>query len=75
MDADLPTSDGKEQPWKDFWPPKLNTFSAEELAEMPWLSWKPDPEKPDSKPWYEWLKKDNGVIGDATGVVSRRGAG
>ena len=44
----------RTQPWKAFWPLKAEEFGAEERAGMPWLTWKPDPRKPDEKPWRQW---------------------
>ena len=65
--------DGKVQPWKAFWPPRLDAVSEEELKKMPWLTWGPDPDNPDGKPWYDWMMRDTEAA--LPGVVCRRGAG
>jgi hypothetical protein len=68
----MPVPEGpKEQPWKAFWPRKANEATAEELKKMPWLNYEPDPEKPDVKPWYSWMRNDER---DPSGIISRRGA-
>ena len=47
----------KIQPWKAWWPPKnTESLSEEEIARQPWLTWKPDPNRPNDKPWYDWVK-------------------
>ena len=63
----------KIQPWKAFWPPNLDHIHPEDLKKMPWLTWKPDPDHPDGKPWYDWM----GIDAEAAtpGAVCRRGAG
>ena len=64
------TAEMKMQPWKAFWPPKLEQYTQEQLDDMPWLRYDPDPEKPDTKPWYDWMRQDPGK----PGIVFRRGA-
>jgi hypothetical protein len=64
--------DQRIQPWKSFWPPKLEHLSEEQLKAQPWLTWGPEPEKPDGKPWYDWMRQDQSV--NQFGVVCRRGA-
>ena len=80
-----PKTNEREQPWKAFWPPNIKDLSAEDLQLQPWLTWrpqqgenepdKPEPSKPDpdSKPWYDWMRKESDA--DLPGVVCRRGAG
>lgn len=68
----MPTSDHLEQPWKAFWPPKVDHLTKAQLDGQPWLTWGPEPDKPDTKPWYDWLSKD--PTGNDAGVVCRRGA-
>jgi hypothetical protein len=57
----------KTQPWKAFWPMKAENYPAEHLKAMPWLTWKPDANKPDDKPWRRWML-------DNQSMVLRRGA-
>ncbi|KAF6229103.1 hypothetical protein HO133_007217 [Letharia lupina] len=57
----------RTQPWKAFWPLKAENFKSEERATMPWLTWKPDPKRPDEKPWRQWRLVNQSC-------VSRRGA-
>ena len=61
------------QPWKAFWPPKIENLAPEELQKMPWLTWEPDPDHPDGKPWYDWMGSDADAA--PPGAVCRRGAG
>jgi hypothetical protein len=68
----MPTGDRLEQPWKAFWPPKVDHLTKSQLDRQPWLTWGPEPDKPDTKPWYDWLSKD--PAGNDAGVVCRRGA-
>ena len=68
----MPTGDNLEQPWRAFWPPKVDHLTKSQLEERPWLTWRPEPDKPDTKPWYDWLSKD--PAGTDVGVVCRRGA-
>jgi hypothetical protein len=70
--SEMPNGDGLEQPWKAFWPPKIDHLSEDQLYQQPWLTWGPEPDKPDTKPWYEWMSKD--TAGNENGVVCRRGA-
>ena len=65
--------DDKIQPWRAFWPPKVDDLSPNEREKMPWLNWAPDPEKPDGKPWYDWMGSDAEAA--PPGAVCRRGAG
>lgn len=65
--------DDKIQPWKSFWPPNIDNLSADEVEKMPWLTWKPDPDHPDGKPWYDWMGSDAEAA--PPGAVCRRGAG
>ena len=44
----------RTQPWKAFWPLNQKMYTTEQQAKMPWLTWKPDPAKPDDKPWRHW---------------------
>ena len=69
----LVLEDGREQPWKKFWPPVAEGMSEEELAKCPWLTWSPEPDKPDGKPWYDWMRQEFDT--QTPGVVCRRGAG
>ena len=57
----------RTQPWKAFWPLKAENFTAEQRAAMPWLTWKPDPQRPDEKPWRQWRLENQSC-------VTRRGA-
>lgn len=61
----------KEQPWKYFWPPKIEGLTTEQLEKSPWLNYEPDPEKPDAKPWYSWMRADENA---PDGIISRRGS-
>jgi hypothetical protein len=63
----------KEQPWKAFWPLKGESFTEEQTAQMPWLSYAPDPEKPDIKPWYSWLREESVELTSTPGYVCRSG--
>jgi hypothetical protein len=57
----------KEQPWKKLFPPQApattssNTpggskdAQATESQTAPWKGWKPNPDAPDDKPWYQWM--------------------
>ena len=65
--------DDKIQPWKAFWPPNPEDFTLEEAEKMPWLTWSPDPDNPDGKPWYDWMGSDAEAA--PPGAVCRRGAG
>ncbi|OIW32923.1 hypothetical protein CONLIGDRAFT_627856 [Coniochaeta ligniaria NRRL 30616] len=55
------------QPWKTFWPLKAESYSQEQRADMPWLTWKPNPQQPDEKPWRQWRLENQSC-------VTRRGA-
>jgi len=52
----------RSQPWKEFWPPNKDSFSPEEQKKMPWLTWKPDPAKPDEKPWRQWMLSEQNTV-------------
>jgi len=52
----------RTQPWREFWPPKKENYSAEEQKKMPWLTWKPDPAKPDDKPWRQWMLAEQNTV-------------
>lgn len=63
----------KEQPWKAFWPPKTADYTEEQLAQMPWLTYTPDPEKPE--PSYAWLQEETPEQTALPGYVCRSGSG
>ncbi|KAI0416118.1 hypothetical protein F5X98DRAFT_201104 [Xylaria grammica] len=50
----------KLQPWKQFFPPMNTPKAAEDGSDLsqPWLTWKPDPAKPDEKPWIKWMNDE-----------------
>lgn len=80
MAEDFPSFEDKEQPWKLFWPPKVENFTPQELIDNPWIGLcsgggNGDP-KPDSdpKPWYNWMRKDNDLGEQRPGYVCRRGS-
>ena len=64
----------RELPWKAFFPPRVESVSDEVLARMPWLKYAPDPEKPDGKPYYDWLQNESIECTSAQGYVCRSGA-
>ncbi|KAK0748325.1 hypothetical protein B0T21DRAFT_406852 [Apiosordaria backusii] len=47
----IPTED-KAQPWKGLFP---LVYSGNGAAKAPWKVWKPQPDAPDQKPWYQWM--------------------
>ncbi|KAH6973822.1 hypothetical protein BKA56DRAFT_107344 [Ilyonectria sp. MPI-CAGE-AT-0026] len=59
-----PTKDApiatRAQPWKQAWA-AINTKDeggkSPNMA-LPWVNWKPDPNKPDEKPWISWMNDD-----------------
>jgi hypothetical protein len=54
------------QPWRAHWPVSPNTIQqlcAAELQAQPWLTWKRDPQKINDKPWYQWVNRFEGDIG------------
>jgi hypothetical protein len=55
-------SAGKAQPWKNIWPLKAENYTEEEREKMPWLGWKPDPGKPDERPWRQWMSRSNTTV-------------
>ncbi|RVD81166.1 uncharacterized protein DFL_009041 [Arthrobotrys flagrans] len=53
---DLDRESDLNQPWRAYWPPQnIEAFTEEELKERPWLTWTRDPNKPNDKPWYQWV--------------------
>ncbi|KAK3366654.1 hypothetical protein B0T24DRAFT_596568 [Lasiosphaeria ovina] len=48
---DTPTKD-KAQPWKGLFP---LMSSGNDAGQAPWKTWKPQPDAPDQKPWYQWM--------------------
>jgi len=62
----------KAQPWKKFWPPSGSRSGSDGTSDSdasPWLNWKPDPNKPDEKPWIQWMneKKFNPALEQRAG--------
>src|SRR3954468_1975354 len=61
-----PVETPKAQPWKKLFQvtaqPDHNIQSAEftdsEASRTPWKRWKPDPNFPDEKPWYQWMNNE-----------------
>ncbi|EUC45996.1 hypothetical protein COCMIDRAFT_4841 [Bipolaris oryzae ATCC 44560] len=58
----------KAQPWRAFWPPKAEDYTAAEKAEMPWLTWKYDPTKPTDRPWREWMLENQKTVARRGGL-------
>ncbi|KAK1828821.1 hypothetical protein QBC39DRAFT_436197 [Podospora conica] len=80
----------KEQPWKKVFPPQAteptDTGSPAEGSSKdgqateesaPWKGWKPNPDLPDEKPWYQWMNdpstnpnlgKNTNLSGEASGT-------
>ncbi|KAI0876306.1 hypothetical protein GGS24DRAFT_514258 [Hypoxylon argillaceum] len=58
--ATVKASHTKLQPWKQFFPLEAAPKTAEENPDLsrPWLTWKPDPAKPDEKPWLKWMNDE-----------------
>ncbi|KAI1422499.1 hypothetical protein F5Y12DRAFT_799479 [Xylaria sp. FL1777] len=52
----------KAQPWKAFWPLSKDGITAAEQSKMPWLTWKPDPARPDDKPWRAWMLAEQSTV-------------
>lgn len=61
-----PVKTPKAQPWKKLFQvtaqPDHDTPSGEstgsEEPRSPWKGWKPDPNSPDEKPWYQWMNNE-----------------
>lgn len=52
----------KQQPWKAFWPLKAESYTSEERANMPWLTWKFDPANPTNRPWRKWMLDNQSTV-------------
>jgi hypothetical protein len=55
-------ADAKIQPWKAFWPMKIEDYTAAEREKMPWLTWKYNPKNPTDKPWREWMLANQSTV-------------
>lgn len=52
----------KNQPWRQFWPPKAEDFTKVQIQKAPWLAYKVDGSISNAKPWREWvLQNQSGV--------------
>ncbi|KAI1385931.1 uncharacterized protein F4822DRAFT_414492 [Hypoxylon trugodes] len=52
----------KSQPWRAFWPLKKDDYTTEQQQNMPWLTWKPDPNNPENKPWRKWMLAEQSTV-------------
>ncbi|XXG95594.1 hypothetical protein Hte_001862 [Hypoxylon texense] len=51
------------QPWRAYWPPKLQTAASEvEAKEKPWLVWSRNKAEVNDKPWYFWVNEYTGEV-------------
>ncbi|KAL4821139.1 hypothetical protein BDW67DRAFT_152160 [Aspergillus spinulosporus] len=57
----------KHQPWKSFWPLDPTKYTEAQRAQMPWLTYKYDPARPNERPWRNWMLQNQST-------VARRGA-
>ncbi|EMR64766.1 hypothetical protein UCREL1_8270 [Eutypa lata UCREL1] len=64
----------KQQPWKEFWVSRPTDGFKENTDQTPWLAYTPDPEKPDAKPWYNWLQAESPQVTSLPGYVCRSGS-
>ncbi|CEL02035.1 hypothetical protein ASPCAL01610 [Aspergillus calidoustus] len=57
-----PTASTKNQPWKAFWPLDPAKYTEVQRQQMPWLTYKYDPTRPNERPWRKWMLQNQSTV-------------